>query len=505
MTQEPPAVEVPYNDWRQVPMPPTRTFAPTLPVTVVISYFEAPDALELTLAALEGQTYPRDLIEVIVVDDGSRTPLAPPSTPLDLKVVYQEDRGFGLARARNNGASAATHDILVFLDGDMIADSGLLAAHARWHHVVSDVVTMGFRAHVPVDGLDKHTIQRHSGALQRLFEDREFIPRPRKDQMASIGDLASSRHGLYGMLIGCNFGIRKPLYELVGGCDESFTRYGGEDTEFAYRAYIKGALLVPVRDAFAWHQGRWEEDRDRKTSSSEMQRAKMGNLIAHPRSRHVTPGRTFDIPQHVVTIQTKSAPATRVTEVINTILADPICDLTVRVETSLGGTHDDLIQIQDHFNCDPRVHVAPSRAALDHFPASPFHVVLPATAEPTRGIVTILRTWLGDGVQATSVLSDGTSITIARSWALHRAIRTGRDIGFFGDTVTIPVHRLCQPLHALIVRTSTRIAWDPQSRRAGVARLMTESPRLWPFRFAWRSIRWTARRVFRLLPSLRSS
>ena len=59
MTQELPAVEVPYNDWRQVQMPAARTFAPTLPVTVVTSYFEAPDALELTLASLEGQAYPR--------------------------------------------------------------------------------------------------------------------------------------------------------------------------------------------------------------------------------------------------------------------------------------------------------------------------------------------------------------------------------------------------------------------------------------------------------------
>ena len=154
----------------------------------------------------KGRHIRADLIEVIVVDRGSRTPLEPPSTPLGLKVVYQEDRGFGLARARNNGANAATHDILVFRDGDMIADSGLLGAHARWHHVVSDIVTMGFRAYVPVDDLDKHTTPT-----------------------------------------------------TLGGCDESFTRYGGEDTEFAYRAYIKGTLLVPVRDTFAWHQGRREE------------------------------------------------------------------------------------------------------------------------------------------------------------------------------------------------------------------------------------------------------
>ena len=54
------------------------------------------------------------------------------------KAVRQERRGFGLARARNAGAQAAAHDILVFLDGDVIPEAGLVAAHARWHHAVSD-------------------------------------------------------------------------------------------------------------------------------------------------------------------------------------------------------------------------------------------------------------------------------------------------------------------------------------------------------------------------------
>ena len=52
--------------------------------------------------------------------------------------------GFGLARARNAGARAALHDILVFLDGDVIAEARLLAARARWHHAVSDALTLGF-------------------------------------------------------------------------------------------------------------------------------------------------------------------------------------------------------------------------------------------------------------------------------------------------------------------------------------------------------------------------
>ena len=74
-----------YNDWRQVDVPAPEAFVPTLPVSVIIPYYQTPaETLERTLAALEGQAYPRDLFEVVIVDDGSEPPLERPrSTLLD--------------------------------------------------------------------------------------------------------------------------------------------------------------------------------------------------------------------------------------------------------------------------------------------------------------------------------------------------------------------------------------------------------------------------------------
>ena len=93
------------NNWRELAVTAPDQFEPELSVSVVVTYYETPEALELTLAALEGQTYPRELFEVVIIDDGSRTPLvAPTVSPLEVRVVHQEDRGFGLARARNTGA-----------------------------------------------------------------------------------------------------------------------------------------------------------------------------------------------------------------------------------------------------------------------------------------------------------------------------------------------------------------------------------------------------------------
>ena len=484
------------NDWRQVDLPDAGTFRPTLPISVIVPCYEAPEALALTLAGLEGQSYPRDLVEVVIVDDGSRTPLSPPaSTPLDVKVVRQERRGFGLARARNTGAHVAAHDVLVFLDADVIAEAGLLAAHARWHHVVADALTLGFCAYVSVAGIDAEAIRHRPASLRDLFADRPFDPPWSERHMARTGDLTSKHDDLFRAVIGNNFGIGKAFYHEVGGCDESFTRYGGEDTEFGYRVRTRGGLLVPVREAFAWHQGRWAENREKKERDQDLQGAKLANLIANPGFRHVSPGRTFAVPRHVVTVEAGESPAGRVLEVVEALLADPAGDLVVRIEMPPGRDHDDLAWLEEHFRPDPRVRVAPERPALDEFPNSPLHVTVPAAAMLRHGLVHALCVALGDGVAATAALDDGARVSIIRAWALHRARRTGRTPADFGDTRMIRATAL-EPGLTLgrVLRIGRRgmLPWKRRGMRAAAARVWAEARHVRGLRTGWRFLTWLA-------------
>ena len=162
----PPPESVRCNDWSRLDVQPPHACRPSLPVSVIVSYYEAPEALSRTLAALETQDWPRELFEVIIVDDGSRVPLERPrTTPLHVTVVRQKDRGFGLARARN-------HDVLLFLDGDTLPEAGwIAAAHARWRHAVSGVLTLGLRTHAAVDDVSPVAIRERSGTLKELFAE----------------------------------------------------------------------------------------------------------------------------------------------------------------------------------------------------------------------------------------------------------------------------------------------------------------------------------------------
>ena len=427
---------VQYNDWRQVAVEPPDAFTPTLPVSVIIpSYQTPPDTLARTLAALEGQTYPRDLFEVVIVDDGSEPPLRPPLTPLDVKVVRQARKGFGRARARNTGARAAAHDVLLFLDSDMLAEAEWMAEHARWHHVVSDALTVGFRAHVVPDGVDAETIRRRSGSLEELLSDWSTTPPPWIEEfMTGTNDLTSRADNPFFAVAGGNFGIGKDFYELVGGMNESFIRWGLEDVELGYRAFVRGGLLISVRDAFAWHQGRWEENRDAKRRGRQL--GKAAHLIAHPSIRRHQPGRIFAVPQYVVTIDGRRCPTDRIIRAVVSVLADRVHDLVVRIETDASGDGDRPARLRDEFGPDPRVRVAPARSALDEFPASPFHVTLPPHVF-SGNLVRRLRVELGDAVTASATLPSEATVSITRAWALHRASRTGKSPTDFGEARTI--------------------------------------------------------------------
>ena len=442
---QPCAVRV--NDWKSLPVTPREQFVPEHPVSVVVTYYEAPRALELTLAAIECQTYPRELFEVVIVDDGSRTPLeAPTDSPLDVRVVHQQDRGFGLARARNTGVRAAEHDIIVFLDCDMMPESRWLAEHARWHHAASDVLTLGFRAHVDVSGIDADAVRKRPGALRDLFDGRP-VQRPEwiEGHMVRTRELTSDDDDIFRVVTGGNLGVSRQFFELAGAYDESFTQWGAEDTEFGYRAYTRGALLLPARQALCWHQGVGAAPSASESASLELQRAKISHLIAHKGFRRAVGGRSFKVAQFAITIRGGQSDADELLATVEQILANDVHDLVIWIEdtpahaSSPTVEHERLRRLLDG---DPRVRFGSPGGALDAFPAASFHISLPSGVTVDKNAIGCLRAELGGSAAATTGLGDEDAVTIARAWMLHRAARSNTDLELFGDVKQLERDRI---------------------------------------------------------------
>jgi GT2 family glycosyltransferase len=97
-------------------------------MSIVIPTYSRPDQLAQCLRSLSGVDYPRDRLEVIVVDDGSATPLDDVVAPFrsDLALTLTRQANSGQAAARNAGAERAGGQYLAFTDDDCMPEPGWL-------------------------------------------------------------------------------------------------------------------------------------------------------------------------------------------------------------------------------------------------------------------------------------------------------------------------------------------------------------------------------------------
>ncbi|PPF75444.1 glycosyltransferase, partial [Subtercola sp. Z020] len=216
-------------------------------VSVIVAHYDQQGELDRTLAALARQTHPTPLTQVIVVDDGS--PVAP-RVPAGVLLLLQADRGFRLAAARNLGASRATGEVLVFLDADTAPEPGYLAALTRLPALAPDVLAVGRRRHADFAG-------EPVDAPVELVGPRHELPSPAwlTEAYEQSSDLLHSDDRSYRYVIGAVMACSRTLYDATGGFDETFTTYGGEDWEWAHRAWSAGAAFAHVPAATAWHDG----------------------------------------------------------------------------------------------------------------------------------------------------------------------------------------------------------------------------------------------------------
>jgi glycosyltransferase involved in cell wall biosynthesis len=231
--------------------------------SVIIPTYNRAELLRRTLDSLVAQDLPGTAFEVLVVDDGSSDSTDQLVTRyqdrLDLKYFFQPDEGWRVAQARNVGIAAATGEVCVFVDSGVLLHSGCLRAHLRSHQQADGPVAVcgyvyGFdnngsdddpmtRA-VDFDDLDA-TIEllRESGRWPDIREP--FYARHSYD----LGRLPAP----WVLYWTCNVSAPTDRVRAVGGFDEQFRSWGGEDIDLGYRLYRDGVRFVLDRSASSIH------------------------------------------------------------------------------------------------------------------------------------------------------------------------------------------------------------------------------------------------------------
>ena len=389
---------------------------------MIIPYFQALDNLRLSIAALRNQTYPQRLVEIIVVDDGSEPALSPGDIPDGVRIIRQERDGYGTARARHAGASAATGSILVFADGDVVLHPGNLLEQARWHTAGPHVFSFGDLLAVDTGQVDVHD----PDVSARLVSGDESVPHHRLDWHRNVRrwtrDFTRDRDKQFSFIAGYNYAVNRDMYRRwdLGKHSERFRHWGFEDSYVAYRAHAQGAVFVPVHQAKCWHLGIPNHPRD-LPRDVRLNAALMEQLVPHPFTRHPVAGRSFEVPRCVVTLRTGNADI--LLAVVTDLLADPESDAVIRVNPC-DLDADSALYARRRLQASPQVVFSDQGASLDSFPDSPWHVDI-ATRVPLkprlmRRLRRAVETGPGTGA-GFRAQGEGCDILAARSRHLHQA------------------------------------------------------------------------------------
>ncbi len=199
---------------------------------VVVAHNEG-EHLPLTIDGIRATA--GDEVEIVVVDDWSTDESVRALDPTDVRIVRPPERG-GVVGARNEGARAATGDVLVFADAHVDPVAGWLDAMLDAFadpHVACATPAITEMNHRRSRGLGFTWATPALGVRWLTAPRRETHPIP--------------------FACGCLMAFRREDFESVGGFDPGLMRWGSEDAEICLHLWRRDRATVAVPQAQVSH------------------------------------------------------------------------------------------------------------------------------------------------------------------------------------------------------------------------------------------------------------
>lgn len=249
----------------RIPLPPQRWPE----VSIIVAARGRPEATRECVRSLLALDYPADLLEIIVVDDASASPLADVLSGLPVRLIRLASN-VGQSAARNLGAAEAEGELLAFTDNDCTAEPGWLRALVP-HFTDPEVVLVGGRVvAAPADG----PVAAFEAARSPLDMGAQSGP---------VGPEAA-----VGYLPTCNLLVRRDALLAAGGFTVAMRV--GEDVDFCMRVLQRGGRAVYATE------GRIVHDHRVRLADLLRRRADYGASEADLQRRHAAQRRTMPLP-----------------------------------------------------------------------------------------------------------------------------------------------------------------------------------------------------------------
>ncbi|HEY8916759.1 MAG TPA: glycosyltransferase [Chitinophaga sp.] len=232
------------------------------PISVIVPTYNRSQLLTYTLDSLLIQHTPKNIFEVIVADDGSsdntKEVVESYKGQLNIKYVYQEDKGYRPASARNLGIMNAEGAICFFVDAGVILSEDCVNAHIAIHSELgSQVAAIGY-----VYGFD----QSGNTSIQETIIPANPAQTIENLRSAGIGlDIRERYYKRYNDRIDtlpapwilfwtCNVSVSRRNLINIGCFDERYDgRWGCEDNDVGIRLWQRGVKIHLCRKAASIH------------------------------------------------------------------------------------------------------------------------------------------------------------------------------------------------------------------------------------------------------------
>lgn len=209
----------------------------TLPtVSIVIPVKDRAADLRNCLTSLAQLDYPKDKLEVVVVDDGSSDATSAVARELGALLLESGAVGGGPALARNKGAAVAGGEILAFIDSDCTASTDWLAELLPAFFDEKLAAVGGW-----VDGM------HHGSALDRYEAVMSSLNLGRREMSGGAG-------GDTFYLPSCNLLMRKSAFVAAGGFNPEMQV--GEDVDLTWRLRDAGWKIQYLPQGIVYHAHR---------------------------------------------------------------------------------------------------------------------------------------------------------------------------------------------------------------------------------------------------------
>lgn len=395
-------------------------------VSVVVAHYQQHRQLGLVLAALDVAHPVPGGFEVVVADDGSAQTPESGEHPYPVRVVSHPRNGYRAAANRNQGARLARGEVLCFLDADTVPDPGYVAAMAA-ATARSATLVVGRRRHADLASFDGADLQRWLLDRTRPGPTELDDPQWLIDGYRETDDLRAADDAGFRFVISAVLAVPRRVWEAAGGFDESFSRYGGEDWEFAQRCWLAGADLRHEPRAVAWHDGPDLSGRPALAAVKNVETVHLAKRLTHPLVRGA--GLVHAMPDIVVEVDVSGWTLAQVVLSAESLLRGSDAGLW------LTGADDDVRTALDE---DPRVHDgSPPTEVLRRCryrvrPAGPVALVTGTLADAVREAV---------GQEGGRTVGQATGTGTGQPSAARLLVWSTRDLGrarLHGDPVPAP-------------------------------------------------------------------